>query len=310
MVNDDIPGGEKALPRLPNRAAAPRDLRTADELRANGYEQLGAARAEYVTDDGTPTPLYSTSEARRLKYELWPRGGRALKGGRPEAVDGSPAPFGAAAGAQNPGGSSRRAPGAPRRLRYAPPGDGVVAPHGDPRAWLQELFAAGFVVIDTETTGLGARAEIVEVAAVDEGGEVLLESKAWPRSGRVPASATRVHGLTIDDLRGAPSWPELLLELERTLEGRRVLAWNAPFDERMIQQSSRRWSLVPQLPRFECAMRGYSLARGIGRGAIRLERAALVERVLTAPQSHRSLGDAQLVLAVLKSLAESRAATA
>src|SRR5690606_7689445 len=100
---------------------------------------------------------------------------------------------------------------------------------------------------------------------------VLLESTVFPRSGRVPAGSTRVHGLTIDDLRGAPTWPEVLLELERRLEGRRVLAWNAPFDERMAQQSSRLWSLVPRLPPFECAMRGYAFARGVGSGSMRLE---------------------------------------
>lgn len=298
---------EVRLPRYTDRSEAPRDLRTADELSGNGYTRLGEPRAELTLPDGSTTELYSTSEARRLKHDLWPRGRKLGVSGAP--VDVSEAPIGAPRRNANPGTTSAPAPGARSRRNYRPPAGTSAAPPGDlidPRAWLDLLFDDGFVVLDTETTGLGPRAEIIEIAALDATGEVLLESKVWPRSGRVPAASSRIHGFSIGDLKGAPTWPELLLELERKLDGRRVLAWNAPFDERMAQQSSRLWSLAPQLPAFECAMRAYARTRGVGSMSMRLERAAQVERVLTAPQTHRSLGDAQLVLAVLKRLVEAR----
>ncbi len=298
---------EGDLPRYTARGDAPRDLRTEDELTANGYTRLGEPQAELVREDGTILPLYSTSEARRLKHDLWPRG-RSLRGASPPvAVE--HLPFGRPRRGGNPGATSAPEPGAPRGelSGQLPVGGALAHPRpGDPRKWLAGLFSEGFVVIDTETTGLGRRAEIIEIAALAHSGEVLLETKVWPRAGRIPAAASRVHGMTISDLAGAPTWPEVLLELERQLDGRRVLAWNAPFDERMALQTSRLWSLVPQLPAFECAMRGYAQARGIGSLSMRLERAAQVERVLTTPQEHRSLGDAQLVVAVLKSLTEAR----
>ncbi len=298
-----------ALPRYEDRSEVPRDLRTAAELNANGYERLGEPVAELVTEQGNVLPLYSTSEARRLKYDLWPRGARGVPaGGMVQVPEDAQAPLGASRRTQNPGSSSRPPAGAPKRqhipLKELEPRR--VAHRGDPRRWLSELFGAGFVVLDTETTGLGARDEIIEIAALTSSGEVLLESKVWPRAGRVPVASTRVHGLRLEDLEGAPTWPEVLLELERRLERQRVLAWNAPFDERMARQSSRAWSLVAQLPPFECAMRGYAFARGIASGSMRLERAAQVERVLTEEQEHRSLADARLTLAVLARTLEER----
>ncbi|MFA5550323.1 MAG: 3'-5' exonuclease [Trueperaceae bacterium] len=300
-------GTPDALPRYPDRRDAPRDLRTADELRAHGYEQLGEQRAALVNHDGTLTALYSTSEARLLKNNLWPRGPK-LNVQRAQAGEAAQ-PIGSSRRVTNPGGSAAAAPGSRPPVRAYGRHPQPPTATFDPQEWLSQLYAEGFVVLDTETTGLGPRAEIIEIAAVDVTGEVLMESKVWPRSGRVPAATTRVHGLTIADLRGAPTWPELLLELEEKLAGRRVLAWNAPFDERMARQSSRLWNLEPRLPTFECAMRAYARARGAGT-SMRLERAAQVERVLAAAQEHRSAGDARLVLAVLKRLAEARSVPA
>lgn len=303
------PADAGAIPTYAERSAAPRDLRTAEELAQHDYTRLGAPRARLLSAGGGEVLLYSTSEARRLKHDLWPRCSRLTRADAP-APD---RPLGAVARTTNPGASSAPRPGEPGHAsgRHGP-ADAPTARTllSDPTAWLAALFDEGFVVLDTETTGLGRQAEIIEIAAVDNSGAVLLESKVWPRSGRVPAAASRVHGLTIGDLQGAPTWPELLLELERQLNGRRVLAWNAPFDERMALQTSRLWSLAPRLPAFECAMRGYARVRGLGSTGMRLERAAQVERVLTAPQEHRSLGDAQLVLAVLERLTGARAVPA
>lgn len=315
MSHPDDAAVAGSLPRYADRSQVPRDLRTGQELAAHGYERLGAPAAELVTPDGEVVALYSTSEARRLRFDLWPRGPR-MRSPRSEAgaaAEQPELPLGAERRLANPGPTSRPPAGSPRFRQHVPLEElepRRAAHRGDPRGWFAELFREGFVVLDTETTGLGARDEIIEVAAIGSGGEALLDSKVWPRSGRVPAAATRVHGLRLEDLEGAPTWPEVLLQLERELEGRRVLAWNAPFDERMARQSSRAWSLVPRLPPFECAMRGYAYARGIGSGSFRLERAALVERVLTGQQEHRSLGDARLTLAVLRRVVEEGTARA
>jgi len=283
-------GGQAAASELrvyQERKDAPRDLRTRDELSAKGYERLGKERALLRTS-GDLEALYSTSEARLLRDALWPRGEPDRQGG---AATGT-------AGVGHPGTPSRR------QALHIPVKDlpsRLAIRAREPQRWLDELFGEGFLVLDTETTGLSTRDEVIEIGIVDSTGAALLETKVFPRSGRVPAASTRVHGYTIEDLRGAPSWPEVLLELESLLAGRRVFAWNAPFDERMVAQSARQWQLRTDLRGFECAMRAYTAVRSVT-GSFRLERAALIEGVLVGGQSHTSLNDARLTLAVMQRL--------
>lgn len=283
---------EAVLPVFLSGQPRPRDLRTAEELRSKGYPVPSSVAAWLVAGGGTVdeeasrSPLFSTSVARRRRGDDWLRPGR-----RPAAGDAQRTEP-ARAGATQRASPSGRSLGRPRR----------ASAHGDPRRWLGELFKEGFVVIDTETTGLSARDEIIEVAAVSSDGVVLFESRLRPRRGAVPAASTRIHGLTMADLQTAPSWPDVLDELHKAVSGNRILAWNALFDERLSVQTSRAWAVPHPLPGFECAMRAYAYARGVGSGSFKLERAASVEGVLVAGQSHRSADDARLTLAVLKSL--------
>lgn len=289
-VADEHPA---VLPEFLAGQPRPRDLRTAEELESQGYP-VPAAVAAWLVEPGdmeeepvARSPLFSTSAARRGRGDDWLRPGREQVNGPTQHTDSVRSALAPRTVAKDrlPGGRPRR-----------------VSAHGDPRRWLGELFHEGFVVIDTETTGLSARDEIIEVAAVSSDGTVLFESRLRPRRGSVPAASTRIHGLTIADLEGAPSWPEVLDELHKAVAGHRILAWNALFDERLSVQTSRAWAVPHPLPGFECAMRAYAYARGVGSGSFKLERAATVEGVLSAGQSHRSADDARLTLAVLKSL--------
>lgn len=299
----------EALPTFEQRSATPRDLRTEAELRANGYDRLGQPRA-LLASPGGPVQLFSTAEARRLKFAMWPRENVPQVGDRGQSDGAADRAYGALARHSNPGTSAAPTPGQPSHGRLygaRPPGTrpGMLRAND-----LPALFERGFVILDTETTGLGPGAEVIEISAIDSSGEPLIDTKVFPRSRRVPASSTRVHGLTLAHLEGSPTWPELLPTVERLLAGRTVLAWNAPFDERMLVQTSRTWGLEAAIPRFDCAMRTYAYARGVGSGSFRLERAARVERVLASEQKHRGLADTQLVLAVLRSLLQHPATTA
>src|SRR5690606_21608273 len=123
-----------------------------------------------------------------------------------------------------------------------------------------------------------------------------------PKRGFVPAASTKIHGLRFADVEHGPSWPEVVEQLLEAISGRRILAWNAPFDMRLCGQSSRAWGVGHALPGFECAMRAYAACRGSSSGSFRLERAASVEGVLVAGQSHRSADDARLTVSVLRRL--------
>lgn len=297
-----------SLPSYARRQDAPRDLRPASELVARGYRDLGPVRA-WLVEDGETTALHSTSEARARRDGMWrrdraqaerPVGGRDVVSALAEGALAKPGEaLGGACrvcGREAIGLIDGVCPACRRERREA-------ALSGAAASWIGELMQQDFAVLDTETTGLGRRDEIIEVGVVDAAGATLVHTLVWPRSGSVPQGATRVHGLTIDDLAGAPTWPEVLEELRDALRGRRVLAWNAPFDERMVQQSSRVWRVRPGLPAFECAMRAYALARGVRGGRSKLATAAAEEGVAAGAQRHRSVDDARLTLAVLASLA-------
>ena len=298
---------EAPLPRYLQRREVPRDLRTAAELSERGYQSLGPQRASLILD-GEEVALYSTSEARRQRDGMWRRAGSAAGSGRAGDVVSAlasgraPKPGEALAGTCRDCGRDALGliagvcPSCRRQRREATLSEAAGA-------WLSELLQDDFIVLDTETTGLGRRDEIIEVGVVDAGGATLLETLVWPHRGAVPQGATRVHGLTIDQLAGAPTWPQVLPELQALLEGRRVLAWNAPFDQRMVQQSSRLWRVRPGLPAFECAMRAYAVARGLAGGRSKLASAAAEQGVLSGTQRHRSTDDARLTLAVLTAFA-------
>jgi DNA polymerase III epsilon subunit-like protein len=295
------------FPRYLRREDVPRDLRPATELNERGYRELGPPLAVLATEGGD-MPLYSTSEARRRRDGMWARRSAGEGGVRrgPDVVtalaEGEVPPPGRArsgtcriCGREGLGLIDGECPSCRRQRREA-------TLRGAATSWLTRLFHDDFVVLDTETTGLGRRDEIIEVGVIDAEGRTLLETLVWPRAGRVPDGARRVHGLGIEDLEGAPTWPEVLSELQAVLAGRRVLAWNAPFDERMARQSSRLWRVPHGLPAFECAMRAYALARGVASGRKKLATAAADEGVLEGAQHHRSSDDARLTLAVLRTL--------
>jgi DNA polymerase-3 subunit epsilon len=296
----------------------PRDLRSAAQLTARGFRDLGPVAAEVRTDEGA-VALHSTSEARRRRDGMWHGGTQAT----PPA--GVPTPAGQARESRdlvrNLARGSTPRPGEARRGRCTRCGRDAVgliedvcracrraeretALRSAAFGWLGQLLEGDFVVLDTETTGLGRRDEVIEIGVVDADGRTLLESMVWPRAERVPAASTRVHGLRLDDLRGAPTWPRVLERLQEVTRGRRILAWNAPFDERIALQSSRLWHVPHGLPAFECAMRAYALARGVPAGRMKLEAAAREQAVLDREQTHRSAEDARLTLEVLLRLAE------
>jgi DNA polymerase III subunit epsilon len=279
-------------PRYASWADVPADLRTANDLRFAGLEPRGESVAVVVVEE-REIELYRGADAT-------PREKRP-----PPDRDGvEPLPIGSA------GSTLGRAS---RRTAVALPGGSgllgrVRTADADPatvvstaRTWLRELLASAFVVIDTETTGLGYADEIIEISVIAGDGTTLLDTLVRPRSGRVPPMVSRVHGLTMRDLADAPTWDDIYDEVLAVTTDRRVIAWNAPFDERMVRQSATAWSRTERLRGFECAMQAYAFCSGARFGRAKLERAAAALGLLGGvAQSHRSEADARLTLAVLR----------
>ena len=179
------------------------------------------------------------------------------------------------------------------------------------RAWLE----VNALVLDTETTGLGDDAEVVELAVIDCAGVVLLDTLVRP-SGPVPAEAGAIHGITDAMLADAPSWWEIHARFCGLVEGRQVVIYSREFDTRVITQTARRYGLpAPQgfdlvldPGRIHCAMQAYAEFRGewsAEKGRYRWQKlsAAAQQQGVTVTNAHRALGDCLMTLGLVRAMA-------
>ena len=179
------------------------------------------------------------------------------------------------------------------------------------RAWLE----ANALILDTETTGLGDDAEVVELAVIDCAGAVLLDTLVRP-SGPVPAEAAAIHGITDAMLADAPTWSEIHARFCDLVEGRQVVIYSREFDTRVITQTARRYGL-PAPQGFDlaldgsavhCAMQAYAEFRGewsAEKGQYRWQKlsAAAAQQGVTVTNAHRALGDCLMTLGVVRAMA-------
>ena len=162
------------------------------------------------------------------------------------------------------------------------------------------------VYLDTETTGFGKRAEIVDIAVVDGAGQVLFESLVRP-TRRIPAEVIAIHGITNADVTHAPEWCDLHDELLAVLSGRRIVVYNVTFDRQMVTQACEQYALTAPEADWECAMKRYAGFHGSWDPGKRWYRFQKLERaVLTfgaEPGGHRAAADALACRAVVLGMA-------
>jgi DNA polymerase III subunit epsilon len=109
-----------------------------------------------------------------------------------------------------------------------------IAPGFEPTApWAD----ASWVVIDFETTGTNpAEDRVIEIGVVGFRGrviefrEALLVQPGIP----IPEESRAIHGITDDELDGAPMFGEIIPRLVELLTGRIPVAYNAAFDRAFL----------------------------------------------------------------------------
>lgn len=170
------------------------------------------------------------------------------------------------------------------------------------RGWLK----SDPLVLDTETTGLGDDAEVVEISVIDAGGQVLLDTLVRP-TGPIPAEASAIHGITDAEVAIAPTWAEIHEQLSELVAGRLVIAYGADFDMRLIEQTAARHGLEWQRPSTGCAMQLYAQYNGEWsdrRSTWRwLKLGVAAEACGIDPAgAHRALADCRMALCVIQAM--------
>lgn len=213
---------------------------------------------------------------------------------------------------------NRRALRRARSWRWETPGtDATIADEHAQRRWAEArtkaiTWAMGVmddprvIYLDTETTGFGPRAEIVDIAVVSAEGQVVLESLVQP-TRRIPVDATAIHGITDADVKDAPAWCDLYEDLLQVLAGRRIIVYNVIFDRQMVNQACERYDLAAPVADWECAMRKYAGFHGNWDSGKRWYRFQKLERAVLAfgaePGGHRAAADAIACRAVVLGMA-------
>jgi DNA polymerase-3 subunit epsilon len=171
-------------------------------------------------------------------------------------------------------------------------------------AAVADLFAAGFIVLDFETTASSSDPDvaIVEIGLLSYTGEVLLDTAVKPRR-RITAQATAVHGLDNRDVAGAPAFAKVYPRLAEWLNGREVVAYNAEADEKALAITCRRFKLPSLTPhQWHDAMRLY-MAYCRSPRFIRLTVACEHEGI-PVTHVHRAIDDCRLTLQLLRRIAD------
>lgn len=155
----------------------------------------------------------------------------------------------------------------------------------------QLLKPGAAVILDTETTGLEGHA--VEIAVIDTAGRELLNTLVRPPTP-IEHEAQLVHGITMADLTGAPTWCAILPQLLRVTAGRTVIAYNATFDAAVVTRDSARAGLplehLASAHTWQCLMQLRSDWDGTG------ERTGLTG-------THRAVGDCRAALELVHQIA-------
>jgi DNA polymerase III subunit epsilon len=167
----------------------------------------------------------------------------------------------------------------------------------------QPIATTEFLVVDTETNGLGGDAcEMTEVGAVLVGGGELHDRwSSLVRCNRpLGRGIQRFTGITQEMMADAPGLEAVLPPLEELLRGRVLVAHNAPFDRRVLRRAFELigldWPNPPVLCTAALARKLLPLQRRRGLSVLA---DALGIEVQTA---HRALADAETCARVLCAL--------
>ena len=122
------------------------------------------------------------------------------------------------------------------------------------RMW--RLATVPVVFLDTETTGTGARDEVVEIAIIDAEGKVLINSLLHPKHRKRWPDAEAIHGIGPAQVVDAPTLDLLMPSIITAVRGKNVVIYNADFDSRFLPEALEKAAAV------HCCMLRYAKFKG------------------------------------------------
>ncbi len=188
----------------------------------------------------------------------------------------------------------------------------------DDRQQIREIaknwLSSDGVILDSETTGLDKDDEIIEIGVIDCSGKILLDTLVRSIK-KIPPAVTKIHGITNVNVKNAPIWSDVQMQLIKVIKGRKLLIYNANFDCRLMIQSSTKAGIFDDefLDTISintgCVMLAYAHFYGEWNDYRndykwqKLDDAAKQQNVTLEGKSHRAITDCYTTLNLLKSMA-------
>ena len=85
-------------------------------------------------------------------------------------------------------------------------------------------------IFDTETTGLGADADVLEYGLIDENGVIIMSGRCSPARHKSWPEAQKIHGIEPGMVAGLPLWSDIYPLLAKACKGHEVIIYNAAYD--------------------------------------------------------------------------------
>ena len=112
------------------------------------------------------------------------------------------------------------------------------------------------VYLDTETTGKFLTDEIIEIAIIDDDGNILLDTLVHTKHP-ISLGAFRTHGILKKMLKKKPTLAKIEEQIVRHITGKHLVIFNAPFDYRYLTDA------IKKAPaRISCCQREHSQYHG------------------------------------------------
>ncbi len=177
-------------------------------------------------------------------------------------------------------------------------------------AWATNITSRPFIVLDTETTGLGQDAEIVEIALVGHDGKALLDTLIKPQ-GIINDAVIAIHGITNEMVLTAPNFTQVYPQLAELVCNQQVIIYNAAYDLGRLRYMTQMCHLPVLELNAACLMKQYATYYGEAGYSNsfrwqKLEQALRQMGIATSVQGqrHRALDDAQQTWRLLCHLAD------
>ena len=171
--------------------------------------------------------------------------------------------------------------------------------------WAQELMKnENILILDTETTGLGDCDEIIQLAIIDIRGHTHFHYFFQPIT-EISDEALAVHGITDQKLATAPCFADVYRTLRSVLHDCDIIAYNAEFDKRMIEQTCRKYGLEPlNQVTWHCLMEKYAFFLGRrrknGTYIAQTLKAACEQQGVFIKKAHDAVNDCLAVLELMR----------